>query len=128
MTTLTKEPAQTPSTNGTARRTQYLVPAANIVENKDGFVLQAEMPGVSKNGLEVTVENNELVIVGHRSEPDFKGEIVYRESRQLDYRRAFEIDPSIDVARISAKIDQGVLTLQLPKAESVKPRKITVTD
>jgi HSP20 family protein len=53
---------------------------------------------------------------------------VYRETRGFDYRRAFEIDPSIDTAKITAKIDQGVLTLTLPKAESVKPRKITVTD
>jgi len=126
-TTLTKEQGQT-ATNGAVRRPQYLTPAANIVENKDGFLLQAEMPGVGKEGLELTVESNELTIIGHRSEPSFKGEVVYRESRPLDYRRVFEIDPSIDTTRITARMDQGVLTLQLPKAESVKPRKITVTD
>ena len=49
-----------------------------------------------------------------------------RESRGNDYRRVFEIDPSIDAAKISAKIEQGVLTLHLPKAEAVKPRKIVV--
>lgn len=128
MSTTLSKPTEQTGANGTVRRTQYLVPAANIVENKDGFILQAEMPGVSKAGLEITVENNELAIVGHRSEPDFKGELVYRESRPLGYRRVFEIDPSIDASRVSARIDQGVLTLHLPKAESVKPRKINVTD
>jgi HSP20 family protein len=57
-----------------------------------------------------------------------KGDLVYGESRPLDYRRVFELDPSIDAARITAKVEQGVLTLTLPKAESVKPRKIAVTE
>jgi HSP20 family protein len=56
-----------------------------------------------------------------------KGKEVYRESRELDYRRVFELDPSIDSARITAKMEQGVLRLHLPKAESVKPRKISVS-
>jgi HSP20 family protein len=57
------------------------------------------MPGVNKEGLEIFVEN----------------------------RRTFELDPSIDTGKISAKIEQGVVTLTLPKAERVKPRKIEVT-
>jgi len=57
-----------------------------------------------------------------------KGQQVYRESRGWDYRRVFELDPSIDASKVSARIEQGVLKLQLPKAESVKPRKIEVTD
>jgi len=104
------------------------VPRANILENKDAYVLELEMPGVTKDGVEITVENNELTITGHRRDTEFKAEIVYRESRPLDYRRVFDLDPSIDTTRISAKVDQGVLTLTLPKAESVKPKKITVTD
>jgi len=126
--TLTKAPEVAAANGSTTRRTQYVAPPANIVENKDGFLLQAEMPGVSKSGLELTIENNELVILGHRSDPEFKGELVYRESRPLDYRRVFELDPSIDTAKITARMEQGVLTLLLPKTESVKPRKIHVTD
>jgi len=52
--------------------------------------------------------------------------LIHRESRTDNFRRSFELDPSIDTAKISAKIDQGVVTLTLPKAEQVKPRKITV--
>jgi len=53
--------------------------------------------------------------------------LIHRESRSENYRRAFELDPSIDADKITAKIDQGVATLTLPKAEHVKPRKITVS-
>jgi len=113
---------------GTVRKTSYFTPLANIFETKDGYVLEAEMPGVNKDGLEITVENNELTIVGRRSDVAVNAPVVYRESRDLDYRRAFDLDPSIDTAKISAKIDSGVLTLTLPKAESVKPRKISITD
>lgn len=106
----------------------FLTPLANILETGDGYVLEAEMPGVNKDGLEVTIENGELTIVGHRMLPKKEGaKAIYRESRDSDYRRVFELDPSIDAAHISARIDQGILRLTLPKAESVKPRKIKVT-
>ena len=104
------------------------IPPANIREEQDAYLLELEMPGVPKNGLEITVENNQLTIVGHRGDVQPQGEVVYRESRQGDYRRAFELDPSINTSNIQAKIEQGVLRLTLPKAESIKPRKIAVAD
>jgi len=103
-------------------------PSANIREEGDSYILELEMPGVAKTGLEVTVENNELTIVGHRTDTDPQGELIYRESSRGDYRRTFEVDASIDVSKIQAKMDQGILRLTLPKAESIKPRKITVAD
>jgi len=103
----------------------YAAPRVNVVETKDEFVLEAEMPGVNKDGLEILLENEELTIVGRRSRAD-RGAAVYRESTGYDYRRVFAIDPSIDAERISANMDQGVLTLRLPKAEKVKPRKINI--
>lgn len=109
-----------------AARTHFLTPLANIVETKDGYVLEAEMPGVNKEGLEITVDNGELVILGRRTGAPKSGQVLYQESRDLPFRRVFELDPSIDVSKIHAKIDQGVLRLTLPKAESVKPRKISV--
>jgi HSP20 family protein len=72
------------------------------------------------------VENNELTIVGRRSMPAIPGTLVHRESRAENFRRPFELDPSIDAEKINAKIEQGVVTLTLPKAERVKPRKIAV--
>jgi len=121
-------PEQKAATGNGASRVSYLTPLANILETKDGYVLEAEMPGVSKDGLEITVENGELTIVGRRAGHAAQGQPLYRESRTQDYRRVFEIDSSIDTAKVVAKMEQGVLTLHLPKAESVKPRKIAVTD
>jgi Molecular chaperone (small heat shock protein) len=106
---------------------QFIAPAASVVETADGYTLEVEMPGVNKKGLEISVENNELTIVGRRSLSAVEGTLIHRESRPENYRRAFELDPSIDANKISAKIDQGVMSLTLPKAEHVKPRKITVS-
>ena|SRR3989442_11015667 len=105
----------------------YLSPQVNIFETKEGYVLEAEMPGVSKDGLEVTLEGNELTIVGRRQFDVEGAELVYRESRPRDFKRVFELDPAIDTAKITAKIEQGILRMDLPKADRVKPRKITVT-
>jgi len=105
---------------------QYVTPLADVESTKESYTIHAEMPGVDKSGLELTVDNGELTIVGHRQVEQFSGEPVYREIRQTDFRRVYELDPAIDTTLIAARIDQGVLTLTLPKAESVKPRKITV--
>jgi len=106
----------------------FLTPPTNIREVKDAYILEVEMPGVSKQGLDVTVEGNDLIIVGHRSDAPLQGVPVIRESKPVGYRREFELDPSIDTGKMSAKIEQGILTLTMPKAEQVKPRKIEVTD
>ncbi len=104
----------------------FLQPAVNVVESKDGYILEAERPGVGKDGLEVLLEDNELTIVGHRRAGFSGGEPLYRESADRDFRRSFVLDPAIDTAKITAHVERGVLTLNLPKAEKVKPRKISV--
>jgi len=106
---------------------QFITLSASVVEAEDGYTLEVEMPGVTKEGLEISVENNELTIVGRRSRPSMEGKLIHRESRPENYRRTFELDRSIDADEISAKIDQGVVTLTLPKVEHVKPRKIAVS-
>jgi len=113
--------------NAGANEGGYLVPQVNIVETKDSLVLEAEMPGVSKEGLEVLLEGNELAIVGRRQTGVPGAEPVYRESSPRDFRREFVLDPSIDTSKLSATIEQGMLTVTLPKTEKVKPRKIQVT-
>ena len=110
------------------RQHGYISPRVNITEGRDGYLLEAEMPGVSKEGLEISLEGNELTLVGRRQE-DVNGlDLLYRESTLRDYRRVFVLDPVIDTTKIEAKMENGVLRLHLPKAEQVKPRKIKVTD
>src|SRR6266571_4182789 len=110
-----------------AQTQQFVVPFASVTEAAEGYALEVEMPGVNKEGLEVSVENNELTIVGRRSLPKVEGALLHHESRPENFRRTFELDPSIDADKISARVEQGLVTLTLPKAECVKPRKIAVS-
>jgi HSP20 family protein len=107
---------------------EFVVPVVNIFETQDGYALEAEMPGVTKAGLEITLEGNEITIIGRRTKEPVNGEVLLRERSVADYRRIFELDPAIDTNKISAKMEQGMLTLALPKSERVKPRKIVVGD
>jgi len=128
MNVLTKMPESNLSTEQRPTRAGTLTPLADILETSDSYLLQAEMPGITKDGLEIMVENGELIIAGRRSPQENLGTALYRESREMDYRRVFELDPSIDTSKISAKIEQGLLTLHLPKTEAVKPHRVAVTD
>ena len=87
---------------------EYITPEVNIFATKDGYVLEAEMPGVAKEGLEVTVEDRELTIVGRRNAPAPQGEPLFCECPTADYRRVFELDPAIDTGKINARIQQGI--------------------
>lgn len=106
----------------------YSVPRVNIFETRDAYRLEAEMPGVGKEGLDVLLDGNELTILGRRPAATLNAEYLHRESRPTDYRRVFELDPAIDTAKIGARMEQGVLILDLPKCEHVKPRKVAITD
>ena len=106
---------------------QFVAPAASVIEDGEGYLLQVEMPGVNKEGLEISTEGNELTITGRRSLPTIDGALLHHESRRDNFRRTFEIDPSIDMNKIKARIEEGLLTVTLPKAEHVKPRMITVS-
>jgi len=120
---LTKESAQP-----LQRVEEFIAPEVNIFEKVEGYVLEAEMPGVTKDGLEITLEGEEITITGHRSVVTTTGEALLRERNPAGFRRTFELDPAIDTSRIAAKMNQGVLTLTLPKSARAKPQKIAVTD
>lgn len=119
--------SQVCSTEGSGR-TCAVSPRVDITETRDRYILKADMPGVEKSGLDIQLENNELTLIGRRTTPVVQGEVLYGETHSLEFRRTFTLDPSIDAAKISARLDQGTLTLDLPKAEAVRPRKIAVTE
>lgn len=104
----------------------YVTPFVDIESTDSGYVLYAEIPGVNRDGIKITVEDGDLVLIGQRQPLNVSGEPLHRETRQLSYRRVYELDPSIDANRISASIDQGILKVNLPKAENLKPRRITL--
>ena len=123
MNTLTRENRD----GDRAQSQQFVATLASVIEAGDGYTLEVEMPGVNKDGLDISVENNELTIVGRRSLPGVEGTLIHHEARPEDFRRTFELDPSIDANKISARVEQGLVTLTLLKAEHVKRRKITVS-
>ena len=116
--TVTQAPAPEP-------KREYTAPGVNILETADAYYLEAELPGVKKEGLTLSVEDNILTLTGHRQASQ-EARALYRESRPADFRRTFVLDPSIETDRISAAIEQGLLTVTLPKAEKAKPRQIAV--
>jgi HSP20 family protein len=105
----------------------FATPPANITATENGYLIEIEMPGVNKDGLEITVERDELTVTGRRHSELPQGELLYCESALADFRRVFELGPDIDSGKISAEMAQGVVKLRLPKAEQAKPRKIKVS-
>jgi len=127
MKTLFKKESQPVSQERLTTR-QFITPDVNIYEAKDGYVLEAEMPGVNKDGLEITLEGHQITLTGRQTNEVVSGETLFRERHGADYRRVFDLDPAIDTTRIAARMNQGVLFLSLPKSEAVKPRKIVVSE
>src|SRR6267378_8543283 len=88
----------------------YVIPPANISATENEYIVELEMPGVNKEGLEVTVEGNELTIIGRRQLDIPDGELCYCETPQADFRRVFELGPDVDTSKITAEMRQGILT------------------
>jgi len=116
-----------PTRTGMQAERDYLAPPANISAVGDEYLIELDMPGVNKDGLEVTVEGNELTILGRRTDQTPAGNPYYRESLDADYCRSFDLGPDVDTSKIRAEMQQGILKLHLPKSERVKPRKINIT-
>ena len=116
---------EAPAKEETRSQERYVTPAVDIYETLEGLVVKADLPGVAKDGLDVRVENNLLTIRG-RSEHSAPGDLVYREYSLANFFRQFELSDKVDQQKISAELKNGVLTLNLPKAEEAKPRRIDV--
>ena len=105
---------------------RFVVPACHIVEDEAEVLVNVEMPGVSREGLDIKVDGNTLAIDGRRSDEEPQGRWLLRERRRLDYRKVFTIDDSIDREGISAELAEGVLNLRLKVKEAAKPRRIAI--
>jgi len=104
-----------------------VVPAVDVVEDEDGISLRADLPGVSKESLEIHVEGETLTIAGRMSLGEAKKlDSVYAEVRVASYRREFVLSRDLDTSRIDATIKDGVLQLRVPKLERARPRRIPV--
>ena len=119
-----------PGTNVTtqeAQRVPTAVPRVDIIEDQTGITLWADLPGVSREALEIKVEGDTLTIEGNVSLPVSEGmEPIYAEIRAPRYARSFTLSRDLDTAAIQAKLDQGVLELRIPKHQQAQPKRITV--
>jgi len=111
-----------------APRVNTVTPRYEIKENADAFGLEVWLPGVAKDGLELTIHEGSLTIVGHRTwkMPDGWTQL-YRETPLADFSLTLEHDNTFDVDKVHAELRDGILRVTLPKAEALKPRKIAVS-
>ncbi len=105
---------------------RYLIPPVDIFETKDRFILTLDMPGTSKEGIEIHCDGDELQISGKVMEVDKEWTPVSTEFALLDYRREFTVGKKVNKDSIQAKYENGILTVELEKSEQAKSKKIEV--
>lgn len=103
------------------------VPEVDITENDQGIVLYADLPGVREGDLDIDVRDGVLTLTATVEPVSTNRNLIYQEYEVGGFQRRFTLGERIDTDKISAKLDAGVLTLELPKAEAHKPRKIQIT-
>ena len=125
---LTAREKQELKANEQTRPGRTYVPEVDIYETQDGLWLWADMPGVDENSLEVHVADNVLSIEGRVALQEYDNlNPVYTEYNVGNYSRRFSLSNEIDAEHIKARMTNGVLALELPKAERAKPRRIAVS-
>jgi HSP20 family protein len=120
-----------PRTGGAARPARpdsaraAFSPAVDVHEDADAIFVQAELPGLRLDDVEVGVENDVLTLSGERKSEREEGHYL-RERWHGAFSRSFKLPRTVDVERIEATLKDGVLSVRLPKRDNVKPRKIEV--
>ena len=107
-----------------------LTPSVDINESNDAFMISAELPGIEKSNIEVKVEENNLILIANRyiDKSDTNEKFHYNERRSGTFSRSFKLPKSVKEEKITAKLDNGVLSIVIPKAEDAikSNRLITV--
>ena len=102
-------------------------PPVDIWEDKDGIILCADMPGVSKDRLNLRIDGNNLIVEGQvQFELPGNAEALYADVRSSLYRRSFSLGGELETGKIEARLKDGVLTVRIPKRSELRPRKIEV--
>lgn len=99
---------------------RWFEPQVDVFENTDEWLVQADVPGVNEDGLRVHLDKNELLIEARRAE-DVKHGFPF-----AGYRRAFTLPSGVDAQKVTAELDRGIVAVHLPKAASIKPRRILI--
>jgi HSP20 family protein len=107
---------------------RFLSPAVDILENDDSFVVEAELPGLTKDDVKISIEGNILTIRGEKKRKQTEGGRNYHRSEQSygSFLRSFTLPSSVKTDKIDANYVNGILTINLPKVEEAKPKAIEV--
>lgn len=128
-TELTPAPEEMPVPPAAASAQEQLVftPPIDIFETPDGLVLQADLPGVTSDTLELQVQDNKLTLYGRVEalSPE-QGRLIHQEYGIGHYLRSFILSDDVDHERITAKLTNGVLEVVLPRAAKTEPRRIQI--
>jgi HSP20 family protein len=118
----------TPAPGGGAGALRRWVPAMDLVETDDSFVLKADLPGLDEKDINLEVEDNVLTISGDRkAEHEEKREGYYRVERSFgSFRRSLTLPDGVDAEAVKARFDKGVLEVRIPKPEDRKPRRVSI--
>ena len=104
-----------------------LLPPVNVIEDKEGITLYADLPGVPKEKLKLQIEGDSVTIEGELALDVPEGlEVTHAEVGLPIFRRVFTLSKELDSNKISAELANGVLTLRIPKAEYAQPRRIQI--
>jgi HSP20 family protein len=118
------------STDNTSRAVSAesaLRPAVDIFETDEGITLRADMPGVSKDRLNLRIEGASLLVEGKIGiAPQDQMQPLYADVRSVAYRRSFMLSNEFDASKIDADLKDGVLTVRIPKRPELRPRRIEV--
>ena len=127
-TGMTEREAKSQPVESRARASESTIRApVDIYEDSEGITVEADMPGVSKDRLQVRVEAGSLLVEGHvQFDLPEKAEALYADVRSTAYRRSFVLGRELDTEKIQANLKDGVLKVRIPKRAEVKPRKIDV--
>jgi HSP20 family protein len=105
-----------------------LFPPADVIENKDSFIVRAELPGLKKEDIKVTLQNNVFTINGEKKkEQEVKDQTFHKVERSYGtFHRSFELPVQVNPDDIKAEFKDGILTVELPKIEEAKPKEISI--
>lgn len=121
-----KTAVDTMGRNEETQRRPRIYPAYDVWEHDGEIHVRLEMPGLTRDDVSITVENNQLTITGSRPDWSVDGTVLIRERRVGDYYRVFTLDKTVDTESIDATMKNGVLDISLTLVQEAKPRRIEI--
>ena len=113
---------------GWTRNVKVTEPRVNVLEREDSFLIHAAVPGMKNDDIDIEVRDNKLTLSGRANDENKEETEEYRtkEFSQMSFQRAFQIGQWIGQDGITAKVENGILEVYLPKKEAVKPKKVKI--